>query len=241
MMLRATVTNHRAGTTRTRTASGHGRLSSGKMNPDSSMVGSIVPTIAPNIATRCDDVRAEMRMPSDSDTRMNSSPSARSSVRLPRSGTSKTRRASTMTQMTDTKPMTRYGATLPTTICHGRSGDTSSVSSVPVSFSRVSEIAVISEEMIVSTNAISPGTNRLELSRVGLNRVRTCGTIRTDARRRPDLALVALDHLQRVGLHGAPGVRLRRVGDDLHARRKALPQPPANPGSKTIASCASPR
>ena len=35
-------------------------------------------------------------------------------------------------------------------------------------------MAVIRDEMIVSTNAISPGTNRLELSRVGLNRVRTC-------------------------------------------------------------------
>ena len=57
------------------------------MNPDSSIVGSIVPTSAPSIATRCDDVRAEIRMPSDSDTRMNSSPSTSSSVRLPRSGT----------------------------------------------------------------------------------------------------------------------------------------------------------
>ena len=60
-------------------------------------------------------------------------------------------------------------------ICHGRSGETSSASIVPVSFSRVSEIAVISDEMIVSTNAISPGTNRFELSRVGLKRMRTLG------------------------------------------------------------------
>jgi hypothetical protein len=32
--------------------------------------------------------------------------------------------------------------------------------------------------MIVSTKAIRPGTNRLELSRVGLNRMRTSGTMR---------------------------------------------------------------
>ena len=77
-------------------------------------------------------------------------------------------------------------------ICHGRSGDTSSASSVPVSFSRVSEMAVMSAEMIVSTNAISPGTNRFELSRVGLKRMRTAGTMRTAPGAAPaELALVA--------------------------------------------------
>ncbi len=65
-------------------------------------------------------------------------------------------------------------------ISHGRSGETSSASIVPVSFSRVSEIAVMSAEMIVSTNAISPGTNKFELSRVGLKRKRTRGTIVID-------------------------------------------------------------
>ncbi len=64
-------------------------------------------------------------------------------------------------------------------ICQGRSGDTSSASIVPVSFSRVSEIAVISAEMIISTIAISPGTKRFVLSRVGLKRDRACGTICT--------------------------------------------------------------
>src|SRR3954464_10905011 len=73
--------------------------------------------------------------------------------------------------------MIRYGKTLPTMIDQGRNGDTRSASRVPVSFSRVSEIAVISDEMIVRTNAIRPGTNRLELWRVGLNRVRTCALI----------------------------------------------------------------
>src|SRR4051812_12007257 len=73
--------------------------------------------------------------------------------------------------------MIRYGKTLPTMIDQGRSGDTRSASRVPVSFSRASEIAVISDEMIVRTNAISPGTNRFELWRVGLNRVRTCALI----------------------------------------------------------------
>ena len=41
------------------------------------------------------------------------------------------------------------------------------------------QIAVISDEMIVSTNAIRPGTKRLELSRAGLNRIRTSGTMVT--------------------------------------------------------------
>ena len=87
--------------------SGHGMLSIGKMNPDSSIVGSIVPTIAPIMATRCDEVRAETRMPSDSDTRMKSRPSASSSDRLPRSGTLNTSRASRITPTTLTKPTAR--------------------------------------------------------------------------------------------------------------------------------------
>ena len=68
-------------------------------------------------------------------------------------------------------------------ICHGRSGDTSSASIVPVSFSRVRDSAVISAAMMLSTIAISPGTKRFVLSRVGLNRDRTCGTIRIPPRR----------------------------------------------------------
>ena len=79
--------------------------------------------------------------------------------------------------MTLTKPIARYGATFPTMICHGRSGDTSSASMVPVSFSRVREMAVISDEMMVSTKAISPGTKRFALLRVGLKRMRISGTI----------------------------------------------------------------
>src|SRR5207237_9651347 len=75
------------------------------------------------------------------------------------------------------RPMARYGVTLPPMISHGRSGDTSSASIVPVSFSRVSEIAVISAEMIVRTNAIRPGTKRFLLSRVGLKRMRVTGTM----------------------------------------------------------------
>ena len=62
--------NHLAGTTLAMTRSGHGMLSIGKMNPERRMVGSIVPASAPIIATRCDDVRDEMRMPNDSDVRM---------------------------------------------------------------------------------------------------------------------------------------------------------------------------
>ncbi len=205
------------------------------------MVGSIVPTIAPNMATRCDDVRAEIRMPSESETRMNSSPSASSRARLPRSGTLKMSRASMITPMTDTKPIRRYGATLPTMMCHGRRGETSSVSSVPISFSRVSEMAVINDEMIVSTNAISPGTNRFELSRVGLKRMRTCGTMRIVpaagcmSRSYPWMtcsayAWIALPVFGSV----ASAMICTRAGSPCPSRA-------ANPGSNTIASCASPR
>ena len=73
MMPRAITTNHRAGTTFETIAAARGMLSIGKMKPESSIVGSIVPISAPIIATRCDDVRAEMSMPSESDTRMKSS------------------------------------------------------------------------------------------------------------------------------------------------------------------------
>ena len=79
-------------------------------------------------------------------------------------------------------------------ICHGRSGDTSSASIVPVSFSRVSEIAVISDEMIVSTNAIRPGTNRFELSRVGLKRIRTLGHDANGAGARVSASLLVTLH-----------------------------------------------
>ena len=58
-------------------------------------------------------------------------------------------------------------------------GETSSISIVPVSFSREIEIAVISAETMVSTNATSPGTKRWELSSVGLYRIRACASIRS--------------------------------------------------------------
>ena len=64
-------------------------------------------------------------------------------------------------------------------ISNGLSGETRRISIVPVSFSRVSEIAVISAEMTVNTNAISPGTNRFELARVGLKRMRASAAMRT--------------------------------------------------------------
>ncbi len=89
MMPRAIVTNHRAGTMNVTHCSTVGMLSIGKTNPESICVGSIVPIRAPSIATRCDDVRAETRIPSESATRMNSVPSASSSVRLPCIGTLK--------------------------------------------------------------------------------------------------------------------------------------------------------
>ncbi len=61
-----------------------------------------------------------------------------------------------------------YGATFPATIAHGCNGETRSISIVPVSFSRVIEMAVIIAEMMVRTRAMSPGTNRFTLSSVGL-------------------------------------------------------------------------
>jgi hypothetical protein len=58
-------------------------------------------------------------------------------------------------------------------------GETRSISMVPVSFSRVIEIAVIIADTMVSTKATSPGTNRWELSRVGLYLSRLADTIRS--------------------------------------------------------------
>ena len=87
---------------------------------------------------------------------------------LPRRGTPKTVRAAASTSSTLTNPRTMYGTTFPATMARGRMGETSSISMVPVSFSRAIEIAVMSAETIVSTNASSPGTNRWELSSVGL-------------------------------------------------------------------------
>jgi len=75
--------------------------------------------------------------------------------------------------------MTTYGTTLPTTIATGCSGETSSISIVPVSFSRVIEMAVIIAETMVSTSAMSPGTKRFTLSSVGLNRMRAATSSRT--------------------------------------------------------------
>jgi hypothetical protein len=94
--------------------------------------------------------------------------SASSSARLPRTGTPKTAAAIATTVTALTKPRTRYGSTLPTMICHGRSGETSSTSIVPISFSRVSEIAVISAQTIVSTKAIRPGTKRFDALQRGV-------------------------------------------------------------------------
>ena len=58
-------------------------------------------------------------------------------------------------------------------------GETSSISIVPVSFSREIEIAVISADTIVSTNATRPGTKRCALSSVGLYRIRAVVSIRS--------------------------------------------------------------
>jgi hypothetical protein len=64
-------------------------------------------------------------------------------------------------------------------ICTGRSGETSSTSIVPVSFSRVMVMEVISVETSMRITAMSPGTKRLTLSSVGLKRIRTTGSMRT--------------------------------------------------------------
>ena len=98
---------------------------------------------------------------------------ASSSVTLPRTGTPNTMAASASVVSAFTNASARYGATFPTTICAGRSGDTSSTSIVPRSFSRAMEIAVISAETRVRTNASRPGTKRFWLASVGLNRIRT--------------------------------------------------------------------
>ena len=72
--------------------------------------------------------------------------------------------------------------TLPATMATGRMGETSSISIVPVSFSREIEMAVMRAETMVSTNATSPGTKRCALSSVGLYRIRDCVSMRSAPR-----------------------------------------------------------
>ena len=62
---------------------------------------------------------------------MKSRLSTRRRSTLPRKGTWKTSQAAASTVRTLAKPSARYGATFPTMICQGRSGETRSTSSVP--------------------------------------------------------------------------------------------------------------
>src|SRR5690606_36230611 len=160
--------NHRAGTTTVSGLNQSGRLAIGKIIPDSSVLGSMVPTIAPSIAARCDVVRAAISTPRARPTMAYSTLAESSSVRLPRNGTRNTSQAARSADTTLTIARNRYGTTLPTIICHGRSGDTSRTSSVPRSFSRDREFAVMSAVTSVRTSAMSPGTKRFTLSSAGL-------------------------------------------------------------------------
>ena len=162
------------------------------MNPESSSVGIMSPASAAIIAVRWLGALVEITMPSASAVTMYSPLSASRSTRLPRSGTPNTVRAATSTRSTLTKPSTMYGMTLPATIALGRMGETSSISIVPVSFSREIEMAVISADTIVSTNATRPGTKRCALSSVGLYRIRAAVSIRSGAARRHRVAIPAL-------------------------------------------------
>ena len=131
-------------------------------------------------------------------------------------------------------------------ISHGRSGETSSASIVPVSFSRVSEMAVISDEMIVSTNAIRPGTNRFELSRVGLKRMRTSGAMTMRDARATDgvgRGAAARAGSRRSPPARRPAARLPVFGSVASVTIRICagsprPRSAAKPGSNTIASCA---
>ena len=176
-------------------------LAIGKIIPESSVLGSIVADHrdehrhALRRRARRDEHAERERRPS----RRACSPRA-AARRLPRNGTWNTSHAASKRgDARWRRRAARYGSTLPTMICHGRSGETSSTSSVPRSFSRDSEIAVISAETSVSTSAIEPGTKRFTLSSVGLKRMRTRGTMRTrDRAARRASACVRGDHGARV-------------------------------------------
>ena len=93
-MPRAITMNQRAGTMVVTGWSHPGMLAIGKIIPDSSALGIIVPTSAPSIAARCDVVRAATSTPSDSETMVNSTLSAsRSSDAARETGRRKTTHA----------------------------------------------------------------------------------------------------------------------------------------------------
>ena len=112
---------------------------------------------------------------------------------------------------------------------------------MPVSFSRVREIAVISDDTIVSTKAIRPGTNRFELRRVGLKRMRTAGVMRTA---RACAACSCSNAWTTADAYACTMLPVfGSVASATISRLAGTPRPArsAKSGSKTIAPCASPR
>ena len=244
-MPRAMTMNQRAGTMFVTGCSQPGMLAIGKIIPDSSALGSIVPTM------RAEHRRALRRRPRrDQARRARARRSSRAcsrraaAVTLPRNGTWKTTHAASERGDDVREGEAEVGQHLADDDLPGRSGETSSTSSVPRSFSRDSEIAVISAETSVSTSAISPGTNRFTLSSVGLNRMRVSArSARTGRARADSSASYAAMTRASVALHRRAGVRIRRVG----RRAAAAPASPSREARRrsqarsTSATSASPR
>ena len=78
---------HLAGTHQDIHCSTFGMLSMGKSMPERSIVGSMSTMPEISIATSCLATRVDIRIPIDSDTRMNSSDTSTTHIRLPDIGT----------------------------------------------------------------------------------------------------------------------------------------------------------
>ena len=150
-------------------------LAIGKIIPDSSELGSMVPSIAPSIAARCDDVRRRdqnaegqrhHRVENALGEQQDYAAAKRHVKHEPRG---EERRDHVREREAE------VGQHLADDDLPGPQWRHQHISSVPRSFSRDSEIAVISAETSVSTSAISPGTKRFTLSSVGLKRMRISG------------------------------------------------------------------
>ena len=111
-----------------------------------------------SIATSCLATRVDIRIPIDSDTSMNSSDTSTTHIRLPDIGTliRNTDRQSTISRMK--AETTKYGIALASITEKGFTGETSSTSIVPLSFSRTMDTEVIIAHTSMRIMPMTPGT-----------------------------------------------------------------------------------
>ena len=128
------------------------------MIPASIIVGIVRPIPQMSIAVCWVAEIVEISSPSPRDAPTKISDVRQSRAKLPFIGTSITKRAKSIMVMKLMIEITKYGMSLLMTIHTGRTGETSTSSSVPNSFSRTIETAVIIVHISISINPITPGT-----------------------------------------------------------------------------------